>query len=236
MAPYKAVIFDLDDTLLDFAACEINALKQGFMSVQLNLAIAENWEQIWKTYEPISSMYWNRRQTDGLTRQQVMEYSIRDTLVELDQDTNEVSTIGDVYWETFCHTAHPNPGAQEILEFLHRHLVLGLLSNGYTAAQRGRLKQTNWSRFFRSVVISDEVGVSKPDPRIFEIAIQQLGVAMNEALYVGDSLENDLVGTVRAGMDFCHYKPDPDAAAYSVHMPRFIIQEFQELPEILDLS
>ena len=233
MPAYKAIIFDFDDTLIDFPASESNALRQGMISGGLRLNVDENWPLIRNTYEPISARYWGNRAAHGLTRQQIIEHSIRDTLIELNEDGHLATGIADRYWDAFCTTAYPNPGAEEILQSLHGRFILGLVTNGYTEAQRGRLEAANWAVFFQAVVISDDAGVAKPNPRIFEIAIQELDVRMEESLYVGDSLTHDLAGATSAGMDFCLYRPQGDNPINDDIKPTYVIKDLMALETIL---
>ena len=229
---YKAVLFDLDDTLLDFHACETNALKHAFALADFEVDAASSWARIWNTYEPISSRYWSRRARDGLSRNQVVEYSIRDALMALTEPELLASTIAQEYWVIFCTTAHLNSGANEILEKLFGRYKLGLVTNGYSQAQRGRLQAAGLRHFFASVVISDDVGCAKPDRRIFEIALSELGVTSQDALYVGDSIEHDYRGATNAGMDFCHYqhrKPKGDEGIDC----RFRISDLDQLGQFL---
>ncbi|HVC31253.1 MAG TPA: HAD family hydrolase [Steroidobacteraceae bacterium] len=88
------------------------------------------------------------------------------------------------------------PAALERLGGRYRLAILG--NQGLQA--RGRLEAAGLLRFFEVVVISDEVGVSKPDPRIFELALEQLGVAPCEAAMVGDRLDNDIGPAKRLGI------------------------------------
>jgi HAD superfamily hydrolase (TIGR01549 family) len=140
-----------------------------------------------------------------------MEAVMRDTLAALGAETEHLEVPAHVYWARFCKTAHLNPGAIETLERLQGRFKLGLVTNGETDSQRGRLQATGLDRFFDAALISDEAGCAKPDPRIFELALEALGVKARETLFVGDSVEHDYAGAQGAGIDFCYYQPDPEA-------------------------
>lgn len=229
---YKAILFDLDGTLIDFHACETNALKSALRVVGFQIDSAESWAETWAVYEPISSYFWNRRAEDGLSRNQVVEYSIRDTLVALGEEVSLVPTVAREYWSIFCQTAYPNPGALELLERVSSHYELGLVTNGYGDAQRGRLRANGWQDCFAAVVISDEVGCAKPSREIFDIALSELKVTNRDALYVGDSIEHDYQGAKNAGIDFCYYQPRDEKSSAILH-PKFRVRSFEELGRIL---
>jgi len=93
-----------------------------------------------------------------------------------------------------------DPDAEVVLAALARDHRLGLLTNGAGDVQREKLSRTPFARSFAAIVVSVEVGVGKPDPRIFEIAAERLGVAPSDAVYVGDSLVRDVAGAHAARM------------------------------------
>jgi HAD superfamily hydrolase (TIGR01509 family) len=107
-----------------------------------------------------------------------------------------------------------------------------LVTNGIAAVQRRRFAVSPITSFFQAVVISEEVGVAKPDPQIFAPALKKIGVKAGEVLYVGDSVTSDMAAARNAGMDFCWLNsgrvPLPDGQA-----PVFIIAAIKELPALL---
>ncbi|MFX0114377.1 MAG: YjjG family noncanonical pyrimidine nucleotidase [Candidatus Hodarchaeota archaeon] len=233
---YKAILFDLDGTLLDFHACETNALKETLSLLGLPVNDEKYWVKVWKAYKPISSAYWkaffspsNRTQAN-MTRDQVIEASIRDTLLVLKENLFDEQFLGKEYWRVFCQTAYLNPGAKDILEKLKPRYLLGIITNGYSRAQHGRIEASGLIGYLDLVIVSDDVGHEKPDPQIFRIALSKLEISEQEALYIGDSIEHDYYGTKNAGIDFCYYQPkttksgeDPEIA------PKYIIRSFKEL-------
>jgi putative hydrolase of the HAD superfamily len=92
------------------------------------------------------------------------------------------------------------PGVTESLARLAGEFRLGLVTNGTRATQRAKLKALAVEALFDPVVISEEVGLRKPDPRIFELAIATWGVAPGSVLFVGDDPVSDIGGAMAAGM------------------------------------
>ncbi|MEO8101571.1 MAG: HAD-IA family hydrolase [Betaproteobacteria bacterium] len=91
-------------------------------------------------------------------------------------------------------------GAIELLEALHGRCRLGIVTNNSVAEQREKLRALNISGYFDTVVISEEVGVTKPDPEIFAIALERIGAQAQDAVFVGDNWTNDIEGALGAGM------------------------------------
>ena len=209
----KAILFDLDDTLFSLSGCEAEALRTTLGRAGLLDTLPANFAQ---TYAAISSGYWAARTSDGYTqysRQEVIELSWRDFLAHFDLDVSQAQKLAEAYWAAFCASSALNPGAREIVEKLAEHFRLGMITNGYSDSQRGRLMAAGWGDRFNPLLISEEVGVAKPDARIFEMALDQLALGAENVLYVGDSLSHDREGCLRAGIRFCHYCPEKPGGA-----------------------
>ena len=93
-----------------------------------------------------------------------------------------------------------DPEAEPVLADLARDHRLGLLTNGAGDVQREKLSRTPFARYFDAVVVSHEAGIGKPDPRVFEIALERLAARASDAVMVGDSLARDVAGAQRAGL------------------------------------
>ena len=99
----------------------------------------------------------------------------------------------------------PLPYSLETVEAISRKVPVVLLTNGITVIQKMRLSNSPLRHLVKRMVISQEVGYSKPDPKIFEIALD--GVDPKDALMIGDGLRSDVLGANRAGVDMCWYNP-----------------------------
>ena len=108
----------------------------------------------------------------------------------------------------------------ELLQALHGRMKIALVSNGVSEIQRSRLSRCPFTPLLDAVVISEEVGVSKPDPRMLDIALAHLGCAdKRQAVLLGDSLTADMAAAKRAGIDSIWLNPNCrpyDGATYSV--------------------
>jgi YjjG family noncanonical pyrimidine nucleotidase len=148
---------------------------------------------------------------------------------ELDLPDLPVERISAFYLEALSGQPQLFPGALETVRALAKKLPLALVTNGIAAVQRRRFSASPITPYFQAVVISEEVGIAKPDPRIFAPALQKIGVEASEVLYVGDSVTSDMAAARNAGMDFCWLNPGripvPDGQT-----PAFIIASIKELP------
>lgn len=93
------------------------------------------------------------------------------------------------------------PDARPVLETLRqRGYKTGLVTNGNAAGQRGKIRKTQVADLFSVILISDEEGIAKPDPRLYQRAAERLGVSCEACAFVGDLFETDLFGAYQAGM------------------------------------
>ena len=104
-------------------------------------------------------------------------------------------------------------GAIELLEALRGRCRMGIVTNNSSAEQREKLRALDIVGFFDAVVISEEVGVTKPDPMIFALALQGIGVDAADALFIGDNWTNDIAGALAAGMKAIWLDREPETPA-----------------------
>lgn len=224
-ARYKAVFFDADDTLFDYPRAERAALRACLREFRLRLnprlfleAYRRHNSDLWKAFE--------RGETDQAT---LRVERFRRLAAEFDIPDLPLDKISAFYLENLSGQRPLMPGALATVRALATKFPLALVTNGIASVQRRRFAASAITRYFQAVVISEEVGVAKPDPRIFEPALQKIGVGPAEVLYVGDSVTSDMAAARNAGMDFCWFNPDrvpvPPGQA-----PGFIITAISELP------
>ncbi|NJL32913.1 MAG: HAD-IA family hydrolase [Chloroflexaceae bacterium] len=125
-------------------------------------------------------------------------------------------------------------GAEAMLQRLRPTHRLGLITNGPVFTQRPKIEQFRLARMMDVLVISEEVGIAKPHPRIFQLTLRHLGVAPARALYVGDSLRYDLMGAMAAGVDFVWMNPHCLPLPADMPQPRAAIQHLEEILPIIE--
>ncbi|MFC4100077.1 HAD family hydrolase [Paenibacillus xanthanilyticus] len=229
---YKAIWFDLDHTLLDYDQSELLCMQLTMERHGLTQRPDYEWEGFRCVFAPINWTYWTERVQRNLAISQVLDLSFRDTLSRLGWDEELSSPMTRTYWELFCGAAHVMEGAGELLARLRESYALGVISNGIGEAQRGRLQASGLFGYFDHLLISDEVGLWKPDPALFTLAVEASGCSKAEILFVGDSLSDDYRGAKSSGIDFCYYNPSR-AELSSGHAPNYMLHRLSELPDLL---
>jgi putative hydrolase of the HAD superfamily len=140
--------------------------------------------------------------------------------------------LSNAFRRRFREHCPPYLDAAPALEGLEPDYVLGVATNGPVDVQRLKLTVSGLRRFFRVVVASTEVGVGKPDRRIFDVAVAQLGVPSGDVLVVGDSLEKDVAGAAAAGLR-CVWVNRLGSARDAGPIPAAEIRSLRELPALL---
>jgi putative hydrolase of the HAD superfamily len=112
-----------------------------------------------------------------------------------------------VYRRAYQAARRPVSGAVALLQRLHGRVRIGIVSNNLLAEQVEKIRCCGFERFVDALVVSEDVGVAKPDPRIFLIALERLGCEPGEALMVGDSWSADVLGARAAGLRGIWFNP-----------------------------
>ena len=229
---YKAVIFDLDNTLMKFEECVGSAMHEMRLAHQIHTDNETEWNAFQQRYIEHFVRHWmDYLKGKGFNDlKEIMTYTFKDALSP--EHTDNYEQIGSTYWENFCQSSIFEDEAEQVLNKLYGGVKLGLISNGHGEATRGRLTKGGVFNLFDSLVISEGVGVRKPDPAIFALSLRELELEPHEVLYVGDSLTDDYVGALHAGVDFCYYNRKNKAFDEEIK-PKAVINRLGELMKLI---
>ncbi len=230
---YDAVIFDLDDTLLDFSLCEQAALRAALGAIAHGFDLEREWETVYANFLPHSFRHWNEGRRLGTPWMEIKPRAFESFLLAHGEDAAQAHRAAEVYYAHFGTIAFVNDGAVELIRALKPTKKLAMISNGVGVLQRGRLEAAGLAGVFDPLLVSDEAGIAKPDRRIFEMALARLAAPAHRVLFVGDSLTDDLVGSKDAGLAFCHYARGGARDYPDGYAPDHVIAHFDALHEIL---
>lgn len=225
--PYRFLVFDADGTLFDFERTEVAALARTLApaGVQLDdtgLAL----------YRAISVELWRDLERGETTpaRLRVDRFA---RLAARGGFAFDVPRVAERYVAELALGVDLLPQAEETLAALAAKTSMVLATNGLAEVQRSRFGRSPIRRHFVDVVISEEIGLAKPDPAFFEVALARLGdPPREEVLVVGDSLSADIAGAAAAGLDACWFNPRGLRLA-GQPPPRFEIRELRGLLPIV---
>ncbi|NGM90644.1 HAD-IA family hydrolase, partial [Parapusillimonas sp. SGNA-6] len=121
------------------------------------------------------------------------------------------------------------PHAHETLQYLQSRYNLHLISNGFREACEKKLYHSKLSPYFKTIVISEIVGINKPDPRIFEHALQHGEAHKETSVMIGDNIEADIRGAIRVGIDAIFFNTTGVEKPGDVHHMVLDLKELQDI-------
>ncbi len=198
MRSYDLVLLDADDTIFDFGRAEREALRQAFAGLGIPLG-----PEVEAGYLEINKELWRRLERGELdqARLRVERFGI---LFERFGIGAEPRAASEAYVARLSEAAFLLPGAEGLCAYLASRHRVAILTNGIAEVQRGRLARSAVAPCVERLVVSEEAGASKPDPRIFEYACEALGFRdKSRMIMVGDSLASDIKGGIDFGIDTC---------------------------------
>ncbi len=231
MINMKAIIFDLDDTLYDRNAAQIHTVKllverfpqtfQGIDEERLIEAFLESDRLITIDFEA-------GEPSEGLREKRTKSF-----LRLLNLSEENADAITGMYVSEYPKISIPIPGAVNAVKELSARFLLAVITNGSPDVQYRKIEAIGLEGIFSAIVLSEELGIRKPDTEIFLYAARALHIQPAECLFVGDSYRNDIVGAKRAGMKACWYNGESSASGNTGIQADFIITSFKELTRIL---
>lgn len=131
---------------------------------------------------------------------------------------------------------HLYPYVREVLDVLRERYPLALITDAQTAYARGELHKVGLLDYFAPIVVSGDHGFRKPDRRLFHLALDSMGVAPEDALYVGNDMYRDIFGARQAGMRTVMFDSDQGRKTHLDCEPDYRITDFRDLLSILDVT
>ncbi|EPR1452873.1 pyrimidine 5'-nucleotidase [Citrobacter koseri] len=217
------IFFDADETLFTFDS--FTGLQRMFLDYSVTFT-AEDFQD----YQAVNKPLWVDYQNGAITSLQLQRQRFVGWGEQLNVPPEE---LNDAFMNAMAEICAPLPGAVSLVNALHGKVKMGIITNGFTSLQQIRLERTGLRDRFDLLVISEEVGVAKPDPRIFDYALEQAGSPdRSRVLMVGDTAESDILGGINAGLSTCwlnaHHREQPAGIE-----PTWAVASLSELEQLL---
>jgi len=210
------IFFDLDHTLWDFDRNSRMAFEQLFQIHSISVDL----DEFMKIYEPINFEYWKRYREERVTKQELRRGRFFEAFQPFgihynDTDLDELATS---YIDELPKNNYLFEGVKDVLQYLSEKYLLHIITNGFEEVQHLKLKNSGISPFFKTVTTSEEVGLKKPNPVIFEKALEKAVTVPKVSLMVGDTFEADILGAEAVGMEtlFYNYRKETIPSQYRV--------------------
>ena len=218
---YKVILFD-------FKKAEKEAFKNSML--ELDIEYDENYH--FATYKEINTAIWKELEEGLITQEKLKTERFKRLIDKLDMTFDE-NDFANIYMTHLGNGSFLFDGAMELIEDLSSKYILSIVTNGLTSVQERRLKKSTIAKHFKDIVISESIGISKPNPDIFEHAINNLGTFnKDEVLMIGDNLNSDIRGGINYNIDTCWYNPNKLENKTDLK-PTYEICDYTELRRLL---
>ncbi|WP_424237752.1 YjjG family noncanonical pyrimidine nucleotidase [Bhargavaea ginsengi] len=227
MKQYDVILFDVDDTLMDFDKSEQAAFGNVFGKYEL----PDGLERYRKSYRTISEVLWRDLENGKLGLGELGSERFRRLFLEHELEM-DAAVFNQDYLGFLGEQMHLVPGAEKVIEALS-HKRLAIITNGFKDVQTSRIGRSPFKDSFEQIIISEATGFRKPQKEIFDYAFEQLQVTdRSSVLMVGDSLTSDIQGGLNAGVDTCWFNPSRRENQTSI-VPTYEISRLEDLLDIV---
>lgn len=229
MRPYRLLIFDIDETLIDFAGSQVAAIEE-IRASHYPQAAPDSFARI---YSEINHALWAAYIRGEIAQVEIRRRRFTETAERLGLPDPDWRSIGDAYEDALARHANLYAGALEFLEALAPRYRLAAITNGLARVQRPKAERTGIMRLLNPYVISEEEGVAKPSAEIFKRCLERAAMPAGDTLMIGDSWESDGRGAAAAGMDFCFVGASRNGQPAGIPEPVLSVKSVLELAEYL---
>lgn len=229
MAYYTCLLLDADNTLLDFDAAERQALTDTLRHYEL-----PHDEAALDTYHKVNRQLWDRLAKGELSKNKLFSLRFGQYLKAMElPDNGKGREMNDYYEDQLANHADLIPGSLNALHELAEVATLAIVSNGAYKVQKSRIEASGLEQFMDGIYISEKIGATKPNPKIYEAALRDLGITnRSRVLVVGDDLLADIRGGKNAGLDTCWVNFTGEENKTGIE-PKYTIGSYEALYQIV---
>ncbi|EKB48933.1 YjjG family noncanonical pyrimidine nucleotidase [Cecembia lonarensis] len=231
MKKYQHLFFDLDHTLWDYDRNVQESLSELFEVYQLaNCGITDSGKFVQSFYN-VNFKLWAMYDVGKIDKLSLRQTRFKLIFENAGADPNLVPKVME---EDFMHRTsskpHLLPYTFEILDYLKPNYGLHIISNGFNESQAKKMEASGLSPYFDLVVTSETTGHKKPDPRIFQYALNRLGIKNTDSMMIGDNPNSDILGAIQSQIDNVYFDPHEKGIEYQ---PTYTIRHLKELENLL---
>jgi len=225
---YKHIFIDADDTLLDFA----KAQRESFILTMQFYGVPFS-EELLMEFININHRYWEKFEEGILSIEEVQRRRFEVLFDNLNICRTNGQFVNRIFQKQLKQQSWLMPNAIQICKYLYPKAIISIITNGVATTQRYRMRHSGLMQYVSHIIISEDIGVSKPNIDFFNIALSISGcIDKNQVLIVGDSLSSDILGAKNIGIDSCWYNPMGQQKKEGLYA-KYSITDLLELREIV---
>jgi len=202
------IFFDLDHTLWDFETNSDIAFETIFKKHQVNASL----EKFLNYYRSINQYYWKLYREERVSKADLRYGRLKDTFNKINVAVNDdlIENLATDYIDVLPNSNLLFEGAHDILQHLQPNYQLHIITNGFNEVQYKKMEKSDLTKYFSTIITSEDAGVKKPNPIIFQYALTQTNAVPKESIMIGDNWEADIMGAKNAGLDviYCNFNKD----------------------------
>ncbi|WP_283750509.1 YjjG family noncanonical pyrimidine nucleotidase [Bacillus cereus] len=227
MKKYKTLLFDVDDTLLDFQKAEKIALRMLFEEKGLLLT-----DEIEDRYKKINKSLWDSFEKGEIARNEIISTRFSILFKEYGEEVDGI--LFENNYRSYLEEGNQlMQGAFEFINQIQSKYDLYIVTNGISKTQDKRLRNAGLHSLFKDIFVSEDTGFQKPMREYFDYVFERIpNFASEEGLIIGDSLSADIKGGYVAGIDTCWFNPEKKSNDSEI-MPTYEVHNFEELYALL---
>jgi len=227
---YEIIIFDADETLFDFKKSERDAFKNTML--EFNMDYDENYHL--KIYHDINTLIWKELEEGFISQEKLKVERFKRLSDKLNIHFDEYK-FAKSYMKHLANSSFLYEYSLELVKKLHKDYKLAIVTNGLKNVQDNRIRKSIIAKYFEDIVISEEIKISKPNPKIFEYTLKNINhTDKSKVLIVGDSLTSDIQGGINFGIDTCWYNPSESPNITGI-TPTYEISNLMELKDTIEI-
>ncbi|CAM4265811.1 YjjG family noncanonical pyrimidine nucleotidase [Zobellia roscoffensis] len=197
------VFFDLDHTLWDFERNSALTFGKIFQKNRIEVELPD----FLQVYTPANFAFWKLYREGKITKEALRYQRLKTVFDDLKYMVSDevINTLSDDYIAHLSSFNHLFPNTIAILDYLKPKYKLHIITNGFQEVQGKKLKNSKIHDYFDQVIDSEMAGVKKPDPFIFNLALNKANTRAETSLMIGDNLEADILGAQAVGYNVLHF-------------------------------
>lgn len=224
---YTHFLLDADETVFDFVSAARKSFKYTLEQFSLPFT-----EEKFLRFKAINDDLWREYERGAVSKAQLRVMRFERFFAETGI-CGDAEKVDGMYFDTLCNAGDLLNGAKQFLKELKERGKVYMITNGTTAAQKGRIRASGIGEFLDGVFISDELGVAKPEKAFFEAVLKSIGISGKNCVVIGDSLTSDISGANNAGLDCIWFNPQGKKAEGKA-FPDHIAYTYKEIIDIID--
>ena len=226
----KAIFFDADDTIVDHKQCEKKALEYLFDNIQ-----KEYKQQYQDIFRPLDRSLWNSvaNNTNPVPKEDIPEYRFKEFFKKINLEYSNYKEANKLFKKGLADAVALTQNAYDIIKYLYeKKYKICVVTNGLVELQVPRIRNSQISEYISEIIVSEEVGINKPNPKIFNVLLNKLSLKPSQVIMIGNSIEEDIKGAQNANIQTIWYNPS-QCINHTQIIPNYQIGNLLELKEIL---